>query len=701
MHQPYYKDPLTNEASMPWVRLHGIKDYLDMCEILEDYPRIHQTFNYAPSLIDQIKDYEKGTVKDKFLELSMKEASSLTKMEKAFILTNFFMANWDNMVKAFPRYQDLLIKRGRHISHGELEFAINRFSLDEMRDLQVLFNLAWFDPSFRGKIPELKALSLKGSHFSEEDKKYILYTQFAILKRIIPKHMELQRVGQIEVSISPYYHPILPLLCDKHIARVALPHLPMPKERFSYPEDAKWHIDEAVKLYEETFGLKPSGMWPSEGSVSEEMIPLVIDAGLKWIATDEEILFRSIGKPRKGEFLYKPYSLTRNGKGLSIIFRDHGLSDLIGFSYSRMHHKDAVSDFMKHLRNIQNDLSGSSEAHLVSVVLDGENAWEYYQNDGRDFLIALYEELSSQNDIRCVTVKEFLNDHPPQEEAGNLHPGSWINANFAVWIGHKEKNLSWDYLAKARNALVQFVGSNPDKASSFEVLEAWNEIHIAEGSDWNWWYGDDHSSSCDDEFDRLYRMHLMNIYTILKLDVPEYLKIPIRSREPRPKKEPSGFITPKIDGLDTNYYEWLNAGYFEPAKLGGAMHQAQFFIEKLYYGFGADDLYLRLDLSSEAKAPDLLQKLKVVIDIPSHNRRLEVSLGEELKKLEGDVEVAFDRVFEIRLNFKTFLNALKGEEMTLRVMLEKEKLTIEGIPREGMIRFKVPSEDFESWFWYI
>ena len=271
MHQPFYKDPLKGVYRLPWVRLHGTKDYLDMLEILTEFPAIQQVFNFTPSLLEQLEDYTGNNAKDRFLELTLKNATELSMDDKVFILDNFFLANWDNMIKPFPRYFELLMQRGLHVIQNDIRRAAQYFRNSDFLDLQVLFNLCWIDPLFRDKDLFLKSLIEKGRDFSEEDKNMLIEKQFSILRQIVPRYSETVKTGQIEISVSPFYHPILPLLCDTNTARIAMPDVSLPHKRFSHPEDAEKQIQMGMDYFEKIFKYRPVGMWPSEGSVSGPM----------------------------------------------------------------------------------------------------------------------------------------------------------------------------------------------------------------------------------------------------------------------------------------------------------------------------------------------------------------------------------------------------------------------------------------------
>ncbi|MCX5701455.1 MAG: glycoside hydrolase family 57 protein [Candidatus Omnitrophica bacterium] len=507
MHQPYYKNLLTEESGMPWVRLHGVKDYLDMVKILDKYPKIQQTFNLVPSLVEQIEDYTNRTVKDKFLELSYKPATELSGQEKSFILDNFFKSNTEKITATHPRYYELYLKNQKKA----------KFEIQDYLDLQAWFNLAWIDPYFRAEMPELTDIVNKGRFFSEEEKQVVLAKQLEILEDIIPTYKRFMNKGQIEVTISPYYHPILPLLYNIKIGKEAHPKTVLPKAQFNYPDDTKAQIKDAIQFYQSRFESLPQGMWPSEESVSEHILPLIIESGISWIVTDEAILFKSLKKKKRDTALiYQPHLLKREEGSLNIIFRDRNLSDLIGFVYDKWQAKAAVENFMQHLKNISETFK--KEDILVTIAMDGENAWEYYTNDGHDFLEMLYQRLSEADFVKTTTVCEYLKTHPAELEIKRLAAGSWIYAEFSKWIGSPYKNKAWEWLAMAREEL----GSSKLQAPSSKLELAWKQIYIAEGSDWFWWYGENH-----EDFDQLFRMHLSNFYTLIGKEIPDYLKTPL------------------------------------------------------------------------------------------------------------------------------------------------------------------------------
>ncbi len=722
MHQPCYKNPFTGVYTLPWVRLHGVKDYLDTLKILGDFPDIKQTFNVVPSLIEQLIDYTDNRATDRHLELTLKPPGSLTDEERQFVVEYFFLANWDTMVKPFPRYYELLVKRGLRYSKDDIGRTMRYFTDQDIRDLQVLFNLSWIDPMFRGSDPFLRGLVEKQRDYAEEEKEILISKQFDILRQIIPEYRKLKEQGNIEVSVSPFYHPILPLLWDTDSARIAMPGVKLPRRRFSHPEDAMQQIKTGIAFFEKIFGFKPKGMWPSEGSVSEEVAAAIGAEGISWIATDEEVLARSLERPLRNEggnvidaaSFYSPYVYA----GLSIFFRDHQLSDEIGFVYSGWSAEKAVEDFIGRLAQIRNSLP-NDRPYVVPVILDGENAWEYYQNDGQDFLKALYSAISNDTRFKAVTMSEYIEEHGAGGPLKRLHAGSWISSDFHVWIGHEEDNLAWDYLSQARDDLDAYAKANPEK----DLSEAWKALYAAEGSDWNWWYGDEHTTENQQEFDELFRGYLMKIYAVMGSPVPQNLHVPIllEDRKIVPDSEVRGFISPKIDGGVTGYYEWYNSAHIVVRRGGGSMHKSESCISDLYYGFDKDNLYVRADPiiplnRFEEKVSihiDIFHPsvLKIVFDPISNETVVYESADGVWSKSDIFLHALSADIFEIGIPFSV-IAAKENDEVHFALEVVKNGGTeigeaasmsakrMERCPWRGHIIVTVPSPDFEKIMWY-
>ena len=704
-HQPFYKELTTGYYQMPWVRLHGTKDYLDMALVLKDYPRLKQTFNMVPSLLEQIADYASGTAKDPHLELSARKASELSEQDKKMMLDLHFQANYDNMISPLHRYRELHSKRSR---------AMATWGEREWRDLQCLSNLAWIDPLFRksGKIAELVR---KGEGYTEEDKNEILKEQSRIISGIIPALKEMMEAGQIEISTSPYFHPILPLLCDSFSARRALPHVNLPEHPFRHPEDAETQVAMAVELYTRLFGRPPEGMWPSEGAVSEEIIPIICRHGIRWIATDEEILANSLtesfagtkevnGLVRSGD-LHKAYLIEREEASLTIFFRDHALSDQIGFVYSHWDPEKAAADFLEKLKAVESNTAARKiDSPVVSVILDGENAWEYYPEDGHNFLRALYEAISAADWLETTTFSEFLNQEPELGRLQKLFPGSWINHNFAIWIGHPEDNKAWDLLSKARDDLSQFEKSHPEFDRS-RLADAWREIYIAEGSDWCWWFGEDHVGPNNDEFDRLFRAHLANVYKLTEREPPPALLEPVRTRfRPDYLSMPVDHITPTIDGKLSHYYEWRQAGYFDCLRAGSTMHKAETAISGIWFGFDQENIYLRVDRASSVD-PQRFRSFTFEIEFlqPVGVSFVRSPTGEKFVVAGGsqrDFSCALGQFLEISLSRSGLVSPTKTE-LSFRVHIKEENRLLETWPQTEGISFAVPGPGSDQILWNV
>jgi alpha-amylase/alpha-mannosidase (GH57 family) len=621
MHQPYYEDLVTHEHILPWVRLHALKDYYGMVAMLDEFPDVRVTFNLVPSLLVQLEAFAADRAHDRFLELSLTPADALTDDDILFILSNFFHAQRQRMIDVHPRYADLLALRGHSRSPADLRAAARRFTVDDLLDLQVWHKLAWIDPSYQASDHRVRRLIAKGEQFTEDDKAELRSIELELLYATIPAYRERAARGQIEISTSPFYHPILPLLCDTDIYKRTHPQSRMPRHRFLRPEDALEQLTRAADCHERLFGKRPVGLWPSEGSVSDEMVPLVARAGFQWMATDEQILGLSLGiafarhgngRVGQPDRLYAPYIVRAGGAQVACGFRDHALSDLIGFVYAGWEANAAADDFTNRLAEAgaaARAQNGGEEA-TIFVILDGENAWEHFEGGGRPFLRALYRRLSAHPGLRTVTMAEACRG--AHRLMTGIFPGSWIDANFYIWIGHQDDQRAWSQLAEAREAL-----DTPGGVDTAARERAKEEVLIAEGSDWYWWYGDDHSSEHDLEFDDLFRRHLRNVYRLLERTVPDELFVSniTVGAAASAQADPTGLISPTIDGEETSYFEWLGAGLLEVREIAGAMHQTDrraTSLSTVRFGFDRMSLYIRLDAVQTAL--DLLDAgLSVVV----------------------------------------------------------------------------------------
>ncbi len=599
-HQPFYKDLVTGQYRLPWTRLHALKDYYGMVKLLDEFPEVHQTFNLVPSLIRQIEDYVSGEARDPFLEVASRPAKDLSLEERRFALMYLFQAHPVNVIGRYPRYRQLFEKfRGA----GSLpETAEKYFLPQDYTDLQVLSQIGWFDEFFLDE-KDIAELIRKGQNYSPEDQRFVIARERELLAGVLPAHADAARKGSIEISTSPFYHPILPLVCDTDQGAVSTPGLPLPRNRYRHTEDAREQLLRGLDLHERVFKIRPQGVWPSEGSVSEEVLGIAHNLGVKWMATDEGVLGRSLGtlfsrdangflNADQAHRLYTIYRYENPGAEMNMIFRDHTLSDLIGFVYSGMPPQDAANSLIHKIKESAQPVLRSGHDAMVPIILDGENAWEYYPRSGREFLRRFYDALQSEPGVEAVTVTEAIARHKNKPQLKSLVPGSWINANFNVWIGAPEDNKAWDYLYAAR----EFYAQNAAGASDAQRKLAWEEILIAEGSDWNWWYGPEHHSANDRDFDELYRKHLSNVYQALGGVPPDYLSQPITGGGTRPEITPqSAYIHPHITGDMVRYFEWMGAARHTADRRSGSMHGKQFLMDGVYAGIDEEFVYGRLD----------------------------------------------------------------------------------------------------------
>ncbi len=607
-HQPLYKSSqymsgVMGKYRLPWVRLHGTKDYLDLVLILQRYPNLHQTVNLVPSLILQLEDYAQGKAIDPYLELALMPVEKLNREQKQFIIEHFFDGNYQTLIAPHPRYSQLYQQRE---DKGKL-WCLKNWGNQDYSDLLAWHNLSWIDPLFWDD-PEITTWLKQGKNFTLSDRQRIYSKQRKIIAQIIPQHRKMQEIGQLEVITTPYTHPILPLLADTNSGIVALPEITLPQYRFSWEEDIPRHLHKASIVYFNRFAKKPRGLWPSEQSVSPAILPYIAKVGFEWISSDEAVLALSLnqvfhrneaGILSQPELLYRPYRLETPHGDLAIVFRDHHLSDLIGFTYGSMNPRQAALDLVKRLDGIADSFkkeqyqgkTSLEEPWLVTIALDGENCWEYYQQDGLPFLECLYQQLSDSEHIKLVTVSEFLDKFPPKVTlpAEKLHSGSWVDGSFSTWIGDPVKNKAWDLLTQAREVLAQ----HPESTEKTNP-HVWEALYAAEGSDWFWWFGKGHSSNQDAMFDKLFREHLYAIYQALNEVPPQDIFEPVQdSNLISVDSNPQGFIHPQING-SKDRHNWEDGGRIEIGGSRGTMHRSSA-VQRLFYGWNDGNFYLRLE----------------------------------------------------------------------------------------------------------
>jgi alpha-amylase/alpha-mannosidase (GH57 family) len=544
MHQPDYRDTLTGQYVLPWTYLHAIKDYTDMAYHLEANPAARVTFNFVPVLLDQLEDYSQQfkteDIRDPLLALlAEKDLARVSPEQCSLIIESCFKSHHEKMLAPFAYYQHLY---NIYLTlESESRKPLNYLSPQYKADLLVWYHLAWMGESVRRSSKLVQQLMKKGSQFTLRDRLSLFKLIGELISDLIPRYKKLQDDGRIELSSTPHYHPILPLLIDFKSSYDAMPSAPLPHNSH-YPGGrlrAEAHIAQAQASHRERFGVLPAGMWPAEGGVSHAALSLMAERGVRWAATGEGVLANSllksgVGMPPRHKYLYKPYRVTDGSSGITCFFRDDNLSDKIGFEYAKVHSNEAVRDFIQTLEYIQ-EANTSEQNPVVSVILDGENAWEYYSYNGFYFLTELYQALTKHPDIEMTTFGDVIQKCESTETVTpapidiQLLPiiaaGSWVYGSFSTWIGSTEKNLGWDLLCEAKKSYDKVMQFGNLSAAERDACE--RQLAVCEGSDWFWWLGDYNSAMSVNSFDRLYRHNLSNLYRLLKLPVPKTLALPI------------------------------------------------------------------------------------------------------------------------------------------------------------------------------
>ncbi len=606
MHQPCYRDE-ANRFLLPYVFLHAIKDYHDMAWYVARHD-IKCTFNLVPSLLVQLDDLSGSILKDTLVYVISKEITSLTKRERVFLEHSLFGVSKERFIQSSERYLEL------HKKYEELHDLED----DELLDAEVLFLLAHCGYYLRQENDVVRGLFDKSKGFTQKEKEHLLYELQNFIKGILPLYKRLLHQERIAITSSPFYHPILPLLIDMKDAVRAHEGIDVPQTDPGLGKDATEQVRRALYLHHKLLDNSVKGFWPSEGAVSEETLDLLNGYGLKYLVTDEDILFKTTGESNRAE-LYKIYDYN----GLKVFFRDKNLSNDISFRYASMDVKEAVDDFIGHLRAIYENNSFNS---VVSVAMDGENAWEFYKNNGFDFFDELYGRLKSEEWIECVTFDELLEaDDVEKRELNRIEPGSWVFANFDVWVGKKEKNRAWELLSEA---------SRQCNRNSDKTLE---ELLIAEGSDWFWWYDNDFYTPIKDRFDALYRKHLINAYRYSGKRPPVELFKPIaRIDESAYLFDQRMPVMPIVDGRLTSAFEWMESVIYQP-KPGEPFK----FMRSL-----VDDRFTYIALFGSINAP--VKNAVLSFDFPSQ-RIFNVEIP--LSNVRGEwFMVAVDEFVEIRIS---------------------------------------------------
>ena len=664
MHQPDYRD--TNGVmQMPWVFLHAIKDYYDMPWMMARHANVKATFNVTAPIIEQLKLYYHAPGEsDKFLAIWLKNPAHLEEDERNWLIKLCKSTQFDTMVRPIGRYAELYVQE--------------HYNNQELVDLEVVFMLAWCGVYLRRNNDLVKELLNKKRNYNDDDKSGLLKELSKFVSGIFDYYSKLREEGLITISTTPLNHPILPLLMDMQNAVRANPNTRIPKDHVSLEDDALLQVQKAQELFKETFGHEADGFWPAEGAVDESSVKLLNSCGVKWIATDEEILFKSLNSSDRNA-LYVPYDYN----GTRIGFRDHYLSDLIGFTYRHKESYEAANHFMGELRKIH-DRDANATAF---VILDGENAWEFFHNNAFDFFDALYGTLSNSSWCKTVSMDEVKTQ--PAKKLLYLAPGSWIHGSFNTWVGHSEKTRGWELIYTTKKDYKHHEDSL-DEATKEKITE---HFLAAECSDWFWWYGDDHFTEFGAEFDELFRSRLIAIYDLIGINPPADLFVPIIKARSSSSfwLKPQSDIHPNINGKHDSFFEWIGCGVVDESKLFSTMDKERGPIKKIFYGQDDEKIYFAFD--GKINKMCSLNAMTIIID-PINVR---VTLSFETKKVVLDnlvITMACDDWLEVCID-KTKIDK---DEISLRFELEEEGNVIQTLPGFGELKIDLGNDYSQNWF---
>lgn len=669
MHQPDYRDS-SGIMQMPWVFLHAIKDYYDMPWMLARHEGIKATFNITPPLIEQMKLYYSEPQKyDLFLNLWAQEPSSLSEKNRAWMVKLCKSTQFKTMVEPLPSYA-LLYKQ-------------DRYNDNELFDLQVLFILSWCGVYLRRNNEVIASLIKKERYYTSDDKHALLKELSAFISTIFDYYSQLQTEGRISISTTPLNHPILPLLMDMNNAVAANASTHIPHQHVPLLDDALLQVELAKDIFLDTFGFTPVGFWPAEGAVDEKSVALLKSCGVKWIATDEAILFKSLETSVRSD-LYFPYDYN----GIRLGFRDHSLSDLIGFTYRFWDPSMAVDHFISALFPIHK----ANPESTAFVILDGENAWEFFENNAFDFFDALYTKLSKTP--WCHTVHMDDVSKLSAKPLSKLAPGSWIHGEFNTWVGHREKTRGWEliYITKLdfehhKESLDEDIKSNITK-----------HFLAAECSDWFWWYGDDHYTEFGVEFDILFRSHLIAIYDLMRVAPPYDLFNAIIENKSSQVfwLRPQSHITPVINGVHDSFFEWIGCGVVDETKIFSTMDRVRGPIHKILYGQDATNVYF--SFSSDMNKLRDCDDMRIIIDPLGFNEHVALHPLKDspLKDIFGKIEVEI--VASSRLEIRIAKSAIKENNVQFRFELSKGDTVVQTLPGFGELEIQLDTDYSENWF---
>lgn len=667
MHQPDYRDS-SGVMQMPWVFLHAIKDYYDMPYMMARHEGLGATFNITPPLISQLKLYYRNPSKhDLFLRLWLADVNTLSEEERAWMIKLCKSAQFNTMVAPLESFATL--------------YTQEQYSQSELFDLQVLFILSWCGLYLRQNSPIVISLLEKKRNYTQEDKQNLLDTLAQFISGIFDYYAALHSQGKIAIATTPLNHPILPLLMDMNNASIANSGTSLPKGHMPLLEDVTLQVERAIQIFRQTFGFAPAGFWPAEGAVDTKSVALLRSFGIKWIATDEAILYKSLGHNDQNA-LYSPYMY----QDMCMGFRDHKLSDLIGFTYQFWEPHKASEHFVGALESINRQNPDGT----VFVILDGENAWEFYQNNGYDFFDALYGRLAQLPWCQTIGMDSVL--ELPAKRLETLSPGSWIHGEFNTWVGHEEKTRAWEYIFETKLAYEKL-----ETSLSADIKEKITEHFLAaECSDWFWWYGDDHHTDFALEFDTLFRSHLIGIYNLLGLIPPLHFFEPIVQNKSAEEfwRKPNTLITPNMYSQQDSFFDFIGAGMVDESKMYSTMDRERGPIKELLYGHDLQNIYFafRADMNKMRTCTSL----RILISSLNFTEQIsfEHSSDKTLDFFTLQVQVVVDSWIKIRIT----QSSTTEPNLQVRFEFSEDEMILQSVPSFGELQIDLDEEYSQNWF---
>ncbi|MCR5260890.1 MAG: hypothetical protein K6C94_03540 [Candidatus Gastranaerophilales bacterium] len=597
-HQPDYHLIDDNVMLMPWTRLNAVQTYAGMLDYFEQFPELKLNFDMSPVLTDSLLGYAEGTLTDIYSNLTMTQVENLSQDDMEFILNYFFSLDYNKFISKYPRYVDLYKRR-----FAKEEIDTDEFSMSGYSDIMTLFNLVWFTAKQVQNIPEVKEVAEKGKHYTSRHREILLEKQNEIIKKIIPTFRKYAQEGKIELLTCPYYHPILPLLADMDSAKEFSLRNPLPGSDIKMPECTRAQIENGLRRTEEVFGVRPKGIWAPEQCISSQVMQMMSEAGLEWTISDETVLTDTLNKEFVRDFngfhqdpydLCNTYSVRYGEKDFKIIFRDSVLPNLISFEYANYDAKTAARDLYDRIKVVYNKLQNAPyESHLLTIAMDGENAWHNYRDGGSEFLTELYGLICADKTLETVKISDYFENLDHVCKLEHIKTGSGIKKDFRFWTAEPVKNMAWRYLFNVYEDLKNF--EQDESTPREQIAESYKHLYTAQGSDWFWWYGEPNDSGQDHLFDYLFREHLKHIYVVCGKPVPEHLEEPLATFTGKPSRIPKGLISPNLTGNGDYENEWQNAGCIDvPAS---PLIQENKLFNKICFGSDFDNLYFLFDVN--------------------------------------------------------------------------------------------------------